>query len=179
MKANIKVYIANLGKYNEGELVGEWVDLPVTEAELEAVYVRIKVGYFDEDGEYVAGYEEDGSFYEEIAIHDYESNINGFSIYEYENLDKLNELADDLYYKDLETIEAIIEATGCDLEEAIEKEEVHLYKNYSLGDVAKEVIENSYDIPQELIDYIDYDTWADDNLSNEYYEVDNGVIYIG
>lgn len=24
----LKIYIANLGKYNEGELVGKWVELP-------------------------------------------------------------------------------------------------------------------------------------------------------
>ena len=31
----IKVYLANLGKYNEGELVGEWLELPCTEEEME------------------------------------------------------------------------------------------------------------------------------------------------
>ena len=31
----IKVYLANLGKYNEGELVGEWLELPCTEEEIE------------------------------------------------------------------------------------------------------------------------------------------------
>ena len=28
------VYITNLGKYNEGELVGEWVHLPTTAKEM-------------------------------------------------------------------------------------------------------------------------------------------------
>ena len=29
MDAPISIYLTNLGKYNEGELVGEWVELPV------------------------------------------------------------------------------------------------------------------------------------------------------
>ena len=35
----LKGYIANLGKYNEGFLIGEWVEFPISEEELEAVYV--------------------------------------------------------------------------------------------------------------------------------------------
>ena len=31
----LKVYVANLGKYNEGELVGDWISLPVENEELE------------------------------------------------------------------------------------------------------------------------------------------------
>ena len=31
----LNVWIGNLGKYNEGELVGEWLSLPVTDKELE------------------------------------------------------------------------------------------------------------------------------------------------
>lgn len=30
----IKLYIANLAKYNEGELVGKWITLPTEEDEL-------------------------------------------------------------------------------------------------------------------------------------------------
>ncbi|MGX8950038.1 antirestriction protein ArdA, partial [Providencia stuartii] len=31
----ISVFITNLGKYNEGELVGEWLELPATSKEIE------------------------------------------------------------------------------------------------------------------------------------------------
>ncbi|MEE7988226.1 antirestriction protein ArdA, partial [Clostridioides difficile] len=30
----LNIYITNLGKYNEGELIGEWAELPVNEEEL-------------------------------------------------------------------------------------------------------------------------------------------------
>jgi hypothetical protein len=32
----IRIYVANLAKYNDGFLVGEWIDLPMDEDELEA-----------------------------------------------------------------------------------------------------------------------------------------------
>lgn len=35
-----EVFITNLGKYNEGNLVGEWVKFPTTEEELKKVFER-------------------------------------------------------------------------------------------------------------------------------------------
>lgn len=39
----MKIYLTNLGKYNEGELVGEWVELPASQEELEKVFERIGI----------------------------------------------------------------------------------------------------------------------------------------
>ena len=39
-----EAYITNLGKYNEGCLVGEWVKFPVTNEEMQAVFRRIGIG---------------------------------------------------------------------------------------------------------------------------------------
>lgn len=36
-----EAFITNLGKYNEGDLVGEWVKFPTSAEELEAVFKRI------------------------------------------------------------------------------------------------------------------------------------------
>ena len=49
----MRIYIANLGKYNEGELVGAWFTPPVDFEE-----VKERIGLNDE--------------YEEYTIHDYE-----------------------------------------------------------------------------------------------------------
>ena len=49
----MQVYIANLGKYNEGELVGAWFTPPIDYDEMAE-----RIGLNDE--------------YEEYAIHDYE-----------------------------------------------------------------------------------------------------------
>ena len=49
----IKLYLANLGKYNEGILKGEWVELPLSETELEEVMVNIGVAHYDKEGNFV------------------------------------------------------------------------------------------------------------------------------
>ena len=41
-------FVTNLGKYNEGELVGEWVKFPTTPEEMQAVFQRIGIGETDD-----------------------------------------------------------------------------------------------------------------------------------
>lgn len=81
-----EVFVTNLGKYNEGELVGEWVKLPTTEEEMKAVFERIGIGAKDEFGQ----------VYEEYFITDYDCSIHGVTqvLGEYESLDALNYFAD-------------------------------------------------------------------------------------
>ena len=43
-----EAYITNLGKYNEGELVGEWVKFPTTSEDLKKVFELVKK-YLAED----------------------------------------------------------------------------------------------------------------------------------
>ncbi len=66
----VKVYIANLGKYNEGVLQGAWFALPV-----DFDFVSEKIGLNNE--------------YEEYAIHDFESPVD---IPEYISIDELNDM---------------------------------------------------------------------------------------
>ncbi|MEW2740782.1 antirestriction protein ArdA [Providencia rettgeri] len=79
----ISVFITNLGKYNEGELVGEWLELPATSKEVEHCLARIGI---------------DGIRYEEYFLTDYESSIDGLSSYilEHSLLEELNALATQL-----------------------------------------------------------------------------------
>ena len=47
----IKVFVTNLGKYNEGALVGEWLWLPASDDEIAAMLRRIGIGgIYEEDG---------------------------------------------------------------------------------------------------------------------------------
>ncbi|TCK01377.1 UNVERIFIED_ORG: antirestriction protein ArdA [Anoxybacillus amylolyticus] len=71
----LEVYIVNLGKYNEGELVGTWLKLPATEREIQDAFVKIGIGRYTEHG-YRHGVEVDGVFYEEYQIFDWEANGN-------------------------------------------------------------------------------------------------------
>ena len=85
----IKGYITNLGKYNEGELVGKWITFPIDEDELNEVLKEICICHYDEDGEYI----ETG--YEEYFFTDWESDFdNDFG--EYVNIDRMNEIAESL-----------------------------------------------------------------------------------
>lgn len=67
----MRVYIANLGKYNEGELVGDWFSFPIDE---EDVAERIGLN----------------SYYEEYAVHDTDSFP--IEIGEYISIQELNEM---------------------------------------------------------------------------------------
>ena len=79
----LSVFITNLGKYNEGELVGEWVKLPVADTELREVLKRIGISSAPVCG----------NVYEEWFITDYDCSIDGITdiLGEYESLDKLND----------------------------------------------------------------------------------------
>lgn len=73
----LKVHLWNLGKYNESELVGGWIKLPVSEKKLDN-FLKQVVGL---NGEY-----------EEYMISDYETDLQ-YSPFEYENIYMLNILA--------------------------------------------------------------------------------------
>ena len=47
LDGNFEAFVTNLGKYNEGMLVGEWVKLPTTEEEMQKVFERIGIGKQD------------------------------------------------------------------------------------------------------------------------------------
>lgn len=93
----IKIFLTNLGKYNEGILMGEWVKLPVDDGELESVMKRIGIR----------------SGYEEYFITDYESSIANLQISEFTSVNEANELArklEELTDWDYEKLSAVLEA---------------------------------------------------------------------
>ena len=101
----LSAYVTNLGKYNEGDLVGEWVAFPVSAEEMQQVYNRIEIGHPDEFG----------ILYEEIFITDYDTEIYGISdeLGEYTNLEAINYLAGRLQELDaweLDKYKAVLES---------------------------------------------------------------------
>lgn len=179
----LRIYIANLGKYNEGELLGKWIDLPSDIEDLEQLYVDIKVAHRDAEGEFVPWYEENGCIYEEVAVHDYESDFESLNISEYADINKLNELANRLEeYQDdeIEVIEAYIEATGADIEEAMDafdEGDVVLYEANSLEDLAMQFVDEGLFSTKTLLNYIDFKALGRDLSFDGYTEVKNGVLY--
>ena len=107
----LNVWIGNLGKYNEGELVGEWLNLPVSKQELDT-FLREKVGLQLTQAEVDKALEEDGVCYEEYMINDYETDLP-IKISEYENLDNLNLLATIAEnVNDMDAINAYVDSQG-------------------------------------------------------------------
>ena len=107
----LNVWIGNLGKYNEGELVGEWLKLPVSKQELDT-FVREKVGLQLTQAEVDKALEEEGVCYEEYMINDYETDLP-IKISEYENLDNLNLLATIAEnVNDMDAINAYVDSQG-------------------------------------------------------------------
>ena len=165
----LKGFITNLGKYNEGILQGEWIDFPISEEELEEVFERIGIN------------EE----YEEIFFTDWESNFET-GLGEYESIEKINELAEALEEVenngDEDKLEAIIEATGDSLQNALElMDDAIFYPGYTLEEVAEEIVDECYftrETPEIFKTYFDYESFARDLRYDGYTETYTGVICI-
>ena len=164
-------FITNLGKYNEGELVGEWVKFPTTAEKLKEVFKRIGIGQKDDFGQP----------YEEWFITDYDCYVDGLydKLGEYENLDELNHLAcllSELDKSDLEKFEAAV-ASGehtsgvGDLINLVENLDCYDFyigvsDDETLGRIYAEDME-LINIPENLRDYFDYEAYGRDMRINE------------
>ena len=167
-----RVFITNLGKYNEGELVGKWLDLPCEDIEKELA----SIGVSDEP-------DENGNYYEEYFITDYENDY-GYKVGEYDSLDELNEIAEELENLDewdKEIVNAFIE-NGSDIEEALDglrDGDYMVFSNCSdMTDVAYQYIEETgllNDIPEGLRNYFDYEAYGRDmSFEGTFIFTDNG-----
>lgn len=150
----MNIYLTNLGKYNEGELIGEWVELPVSHEELQKVFERIGI-----NGEY-----------EEYFITDYECDF--YEVGEYESLDTLNEIAErieELGEEGSEVVKALMSELGYTLNEAIDKVNSGDYRIYSdcddMTDIAYQVVEECgylNNVPDNVARYFDYESFGRD-----------------
>ena len=86
-RCNLGAFITNLGKFNEGEIIGEWISFPIKQEEFQKVLDRIGIN----------------ENYEEYFFSDYDTNISGISdaLGEHANADELNYLAARLQQIDL------------------------------------------------------------------------------
>ncbi len=163
MASLFEAYITNLGKYNEGELVGETLKFPTSPQEVQALLKHIGV---------------DGIRYEEFFITSFDGDVLGLYDYlgEYENLDELNHLAcllSELDQGELEKFEAVLH-TGAHTSSVADI--INLTQNLDCFEFYPE-IENEEDlgrywaedlpIPEELKDYFDYEAYGRDISINE------------
>ena len=159
-------FITNLGKYNEGSLVGEWVKFPTTAEELQKVFERIGIGSKDDFGQ----------SYEEWFITDYDCYVDGLydKLGEYESLDELNYLAsklDEMSQGEYEQFQAAMEIGdhSGSLQEIINlTENLDCYDIYpdihDHDDLGRYYIEelDAMQVPEHLRNYIDYEAYGRD-----------------
>ena len=164
-------FITNLGKYNEGELVGEWVKFPTTAEEMKEVFKRIGIGQRDDFGQP----------YEEWFITDYDCYVDGLydKLGEYESLDELNYLAsklDEMSNSEYAQFQAGMEmGDHCgSLQEIINlTENLDCYEVYphiaDYDDLGRYYIEELevMQVPEHLQNYIDYEAYGRDVAMDE------------
>ena len=166
MGAILEAYVTNLGKYNEGQLVGAPLKFPTTTEAVQDLLKRIGI---------------DGVRYEEIFITEFESDVLGLydHLGEYENIDELNHLAcvlSELSQDELAVFEAVMDSgeyTGS------VKDLINLAQNLDNYDFnpdidSEEALGRLYiqeldaiPVPEHLIDYIDYEAYGRDARINE------------
>jgi len=159
----IEAYITNLGRYNEGYLDGEYLKLPATMEDVQALFSRIKV---------------DGIMYEEFFITDYTVDVSIFGLKEHlgetESIDELNHLASLLDEMDKWELEKFEAAMACGEYTGSIKDLINLAQNlecYDLipdisdhDDLGRYVVEEieGREIPEWMEDYFDYDSYGRD-----------------
>ena len=150
-----EAYITNLGKYAEGQLVGETLKFPATTEEVQSLLKNIGV---------------DGVRYEEFFITAFDGDVMGLYDYltEYENLDELNHLAhliSELDSDEIETLEAALNkgdhtssvADIINLVHNLDCYELHpgVTDEETLGRIYVEDME-LLDVPDNVLPYFDF-----------------------
>ncbi len=159
-------FITNLGKYNEGYLVGEWVRFPTTAEEMKKVFERIGIGQKDEFG----------CVYEEWFVTDYDCYVEGLydKLGEYVNLDELNYFAsklDEMSQDEYERFQAAVDMGDHthNLQDLINLcDNLDCYEFYpditdddDLGRYYLDEVDPSL-VPEHLKNYIDYEAYGRD-----------------
>lgn len=140
----IRIALTNLKKYNEGELIYEWVELPCDDFEEVLMLIGNPEEYF---------------------ISDYECEIPHIMIHEYENLEELNELAEQLENLgsyEVKTIEAIMEVDGADIEDALttlNEGRYFFYESDNFEEFIDLIIDEGFfgEITNEVKEFLDYE----------------------
>ena len=149
----LKAFVTNLGKYNEGVLCGEWVYFPIDEDEFrEKILPDIGV---------------DGKEYEEWFITDYECELDGVAEYlgEYPSLEDINILAEAVENWDEDYAQAVVDVYGFDYIINYDENGFLFVEAESDTDIGEYYINETgmtADIPEWLINYIDYEAYGRD-----------------
>jgi len=152
-----KIYVACLAAYNNGILHGKWIDADQSVDEINAeIFTMLKAS--PERGAY------------EWSIHDYEG-FGEINLSENEDIETIVQIV--AFIKEHEEAGmAILEYNGCDLEEAKNSMQEYCGVYKSEEDFAYELMNDCYTIPDYLTCYINYETFARDLFSGDYFSVE-------
>jgi len=172
----LEVFITDLQAYNEGNLVGRWFTLPVSEEKLSQVISDVL-----REGEEACDTED----HEEYFITDFEWQDHVlFEVGEYSNLSQMNEQLQQLEDKTDHELKAIAfllsESLATDIDDAIAKaDDVRIYENQSMEDIAYDLIQDCYNIHELspiIANHIDYQGIGRDlEMDGNYFEVGNDI----
>ena len=176
----MRVYITDLEAYNNGHLVGAWYQLPMDENLLAESIENVL-----QEGRDIC---EDTHFHEEYFITDFECDY--MKIGEYDNLSKLNEIAEAMEEIDEDGVKAInflVENHLVkDIFEAIESYEdsVRIYEDSTMEDIAYDYVNDCYNLDELaplIANNIDYEKIGRDlEIEASYYKVGSDIFeYIG
>lgn len=171
----IETWLRNLNNEKEVKL-----SLPMEEEEIIEVLKNINV--CNEEGEVIQEYIiptwNFGEYASELDCMDFE-NI------ELENIFTVNEWAEELAEvdseRDLDVLQAIAEVNGGSIGEVLEiynKDCYQFYAGMDLTDVAEEIVNDCYDLPDFALRYFDFESFGRDLGFDGYAETSKGVIYI-
>lgn len=171
----LNIFLTNLGKYNEGELIGEWVSLPCPD--FDEVFERI--GVSDEPDRY-------GRYYEEWFITDYETDCEGMTVDEYADLDELNEMAEALEGVDGDIVGALMaNDSSLSVQEAVDaaRDVIRYSGCYDMEDVARRYYEETGMMDQIdkviSVDYVDWEAVGRDmEINGTFLNVNDGYIEV-
>ena len=164
-------FITNLGKYNEGELIGEWVKFPTTAEEIKAAMDSIGIGQKDDFG----------YAYEEWFITDYDCYVDGLydKLGEYVNLDELNYLASKLDEMSQSEYEQFQAAMSVGDHSGSLQDMINLTENLDCYEVNPNITDyddlgryyidelEAMQVPDYLENYIDYEAYGRDVALDE------------
>lgn len=163
----LKIFISNLKEYNNGKIIGEWVSLPCED--IEEVLEKIS-----------------NSGKDELFISDYETDINGLKVAEYEDIMQLNEIAEEIagmYDDEVIALQAYLEEYN-NMEQALDEVRQGNYRIYyncdNMEDVAYQVVNDCGlldGVPEEVKIYFDYEAYGRDmDINRTFIQVDNNII---
>ena len=156
-------YVANLGKYNENDLIQEELRFPTTTEEVQGLLKRIGV---------------DGVRYESILITEFSSSVPGLTknLGEYESIDELNHLAHVLSELSPDEWEKFMAVAGATDRADSAAGMINLAQNLDCYEVYPDIQDEeslgryyleSLPIPAEIRGYVDYEQYGRDAIINE------------